>query len=255
MNPGTYRSVSDPGQDRIFITFDIDWASDPVFADTIDLVEGHGIPATWFVTHETGLLGRLERNPVFEIGIHPNFNEMFEGRSEEGGMQGLLTRYRELAPSAVSIRCHSLAQNNKMLDIFIRLGFTHDVNLFIPAQSKMELQPFTSWGGLIRVPYFWEEDVHCLFLEEGRENDWNPARFLDAPGLKIFNFHPIHVFLNTEHLSRYDRTRAYHRDREALIGHRNPDPAGGTRYFLETLITEAKKRNMDFGLIREIAVA
>ena len=133
-------------------------------------------------------------------------------------------------------------------------GFTHDANLLIPAQSGIELAPFKNWGGLIRTPYFWEEDVHCLFLEEGREHNWDPSKFLDAPGLKIFNFHPIHVFLNTEHLSRYDRSSAFQRNPDALIGYKNSDPTKGTYYFLKALIAETKKRNMDFGLIREITV-
>ncbi|MBK6792139.1 MAG: hypothetical protein IPG80_06265 [Anaerolineales bacterium] len=46
-------------KDKIFLTFDIDWAHDDVLNDTIDLVEEANIAATWFVTHETPLLSRL----------------------------------------------------------------------------------------------------------------------------------------------------------------------------------------------------
>lgn len=40
------------------------------------------------------------------------------------------------------------------------------------------------------------------------------------PGLKVFDFHPIHVFLNTESLDRYERTRPLHQNPKELIKHR-----------------------------------
>ncbi len=61
-------------KDKIFLTFDIDWANDDVLNDTIDLIERSDIAATWFVTHDTPVLNRLRANPRFELGIHPNFN-------------------------------------------------------------------------------------------------------------------------------------------------------------------------------------
>lgn len=62
----------------LYLTFDIDWACDGVLADTIDLVEEADVCATWFVTHDTPLLKRLRENPKFELGIHPNFNNILE---------------------------------------------------------------------------------------------------------------------------------------------------------------------------------
>ena len=40
------------------------------------------------------------------------------------------------------------------------------------------------------------------------------------PGLKCFDFHPIHVFLNTENLNRYERTRPIHQNPKELIKYR-----------------------------------
>ena len=39
-------------------------------------------------------------------------------------------------------------------------------------------------------------------------------------GLKVFDFHPIHIFLNTESLERYERTRPIHHNPKELIKHR-----------------------------------
>ena len=239
----------------VFITFDIDWACDEVIRESLHLVESEGIRSTFFLTHVTEVFEGYENSDQIELGAHPNFNNLLNGPPiTSGGVQQIVKDIKEVVPSAVSVRSHSLTQNTRLLDLFMSHGFTHDVNLLIPAQSGIELAPFRNWGGLIRVPYFWEEDVHCLFLEEGREHGWDPSRFLDSPGLKIFNFHPIHVFLNTEHLSRYDRSRALLKNPDALVAYKNPDPVKGTCHFLKALIAEAKKRNMDFGLIREITV-
>ena len=55
-SPETWRN-------RLFLTFDIDWACDEVLADTVRLVEAAGVMATWFVTHDTPLLERLITSP------------------------------------------------------------------------------------------------------------------------------------------------------------------------------------------------
>lgn len=39
-------------------------------------------------------------------------------------------------------------------------------------------------------------------------------------GVKVFDFHPIHIFLNTEDIQRYERTRLIHQDAQALLEHR-----------------------------------
>ena len=58
-------------------------------------------------------------------------------------------------------------------------------------------------------------------------------------GLKVFDFHPIHVFLNTESLERYERTRALHHNPKELIKHRYE--GYGTRNRLIELLELAKK--------------
>ena len=73
-------SLEEPSSyEKVFLTFDIDWASDFVLEYCIDLIESAQVKATFFVTHETPLLERLRENPNFELGIHPNFNPLLEG--------------------------------------------------------------------------------------------------------------------------------------------------------------------------------
>lgn len=71
-------------QKTIYLTFDIDWAHDTILEYTVDLLEKHEVAATFFVTHDTPVLNRLRDNPLFELGIHPNFNPLFSPEGAGG---------------------------------------------------------------------------------------------------------------------------------------------------------------------------
>ncbi|CUI28924.1 polysaccharide deacetylase WbmS family protein [Achromobacter dolens] len=223
-SPDTWRG-------RIFLTFDIDWAEDFVLADCISLLERASLPATWFITHETPLLDRLGGNPNFEIALHPNFNPLFNGTSQYDAEE-IFMRCVNLSPGAVGTRSHSVSQSSGLLDIFAKHGMRYESNTLIPWDAGISLKPWIYWGGeLIRLPYHWEDDVACVqgWPLETRESYWYQAH-----GLNILDFHPIHVYLNTEDINRYERSRADHRDIVRLEQHRNT--TAGVRTFLRNLI-------------------
>ena len=195
---------ADTWRGKAFLTFDIDWAGDGVLHDCLDLLEHYEVPSTWFVTHDTPVLARLRANPLIELGIHPNFNFLLQGDSRNGAnAEEVLDRMLALVPEAKTVRSHSMTQSTPLLDMFLRKGLTHDANHFIPEQAGMTLAPWRLWNGLIKVPYSWEDDVHCMYGHGDA-----PAALLAKDGLRVFDFHPIHVFLNTEHLDRYEQARA-----------------------------------------------
>lgn len=209
----------------IYLTFDIDWACDEVLEDTIDLVEGANVCATWFVTHDTPLLKRLRDNPKFELGIHPNFNNILAGRPDSHNgksAEEIVERLLALVPEAKSVRSHSMTQSSVLLQLFWEKGLTHDCNHFIPHQAEMELRPWHLWTGLVKIPYFWEDDASVIYGENLEEIGMLTQR----KGLKVFDFHPIHVFLNTEKMERYEESRPYHRSPKELLRFRNNETTG-----------------------------
>lgn len=141
---------------KVFLTFDVDWANDEIFEDTIDLVEMYESPATWFVTHATPILGRLRNNIDFELGIHPNFNLLLDG-DDRGGKNAdeVVDRLLNLVPEAKSVRSHSLTQSSKLIDLFKRKGLTHECNSLIPAISGITPKPWILSCDFTRVPLFW----------------------------------------------------------------------------------------------------
>ena len=198
------------------VSFDIDWAHDDILADTIDIVEKANVNAVWFVTHSTELLNRLKRNPLFELGIHPNFNGLLDGDFRNGRtVTEIVDCLISIVPEAKCIRSHSLTQSSRLSQIFLSRGLTHDANDYIPASSGITLQPWRLETGLIKVPYFWTDELACY-----KDTCLSMFELVSRSGLKVFDFHPIHVFLNTEHLDRYESTRHLHRNPAELIKHR-----------------------------------
>ena len=65
-------------------------------------------------------------------------------------------------------------------------------------------------------------------------NELFPPRDKLLNGFHVFDFHPIHVFLNTESLDRYERTRSIHQNPKELIKHRYQ--GHGTRSWLMELL-------------------
>jgi hypothetical protein len=104
------------------------------------------------------------------------------------------------------MRTHGLYQtSNFLVKAATEFGVRVDVSLFLPRAPH--LQPHrVRWGGasLWRIPYFWEDDVEMF---EDRPI-WTAAdERLAVPGLRVFDFHPVHVALNTDRFERYDTLR------------------------------------------------
>lgn len=218
------------GMSEVYLTFDLDWVCDEIVADTLDLVESADVAATWFVTHDTPLISRIRANRKFELGIHPNFNFLIEGNPQNGRNAGeVVDRLLAVVPEAKAVRSHSMVQSSRLSQLFADKGLTHECNHLIPEQANIVLKPWRLWNGLIEVPHFWEDDAVCIYAQNTPVVD-----LVVRVGLKVFDFHPIHVFLNTECLERYERTRSDHRNPAELIRHRFSGL--GTRSALEQLL-------------------
>lgn len=232
-------SVNDPASwlGKGFITFDLDWAHDDVITDTVSLLEAADVSATWFVTHDTPVLRRLRTNPNFELGIHPNFNWLLMGDSRNGkDTKEVVERMMDLVPEAKCVRSHSMLQSSGILDVFASAGLTHDVNHFIPASAGAELRPWILWNGITKVPYCWEDDVACIYESRGAEEPSVVDVATTGKGIKVFDFHPIHVFLNTEDIQRYEKTRHIHQNPKMLLKHRFD--GSGARSRLQELLAK-----------------
>jgi len=208
-------------QGKWFLTFDLDWAADAILADTFELLTRYEIPSTVLVTHQTPLLTELRSIPSIHLGIHPNFNRLLEcSQDHAGNAVDVVSRLMDVVPEARCVRSHSVVQSSRIHDVFHDFGLTHDLNTFIPSGSFNDVGPWLDWNGMVRVPYQWEDDVHCMF-QASNQPEVEPVDLIQTmKRFSVVNFHPIHVFLNTESLERYEKTRPIHHDAAALIKER-----------------------------------
>jgi hypothetical protein len=218
-------------QESVFITIDVDWASDDVLNDTLELLKKAQTKATILMTHKTDLIDDIKNNDLFELGIHPNFNFLLTGDFRYGkNYKEVIDFYMQIAPDAKVVRSHSVTQNTPILDYFMHVGLRYDLNTEIPFSSNIKLQPYEDWTGLIKLPYFWQENISFSYSWE-----LEPNHFLKSNGLKVFNFHPIHIFLNSENNLRYHNAKHLLQNYHELKKNVNYEKTG-VRNFLEQLI-------------------
>jgi hypothetical protein len=180
----------------VCLTLDLDWAPDHVLEDTRLLLQQVGLPATIFATHQSPGVTALLALPGCETGVHPNFL----GDPDE---DAVLTRVLTAFPTVVGVRCHELYFDSRLLPLFQRKGVRYFSNDLMFLHSG--LQPYYDWSGLVRLPLYWEDDVHCLYFD-GRFDC--AALHLEQPGLKILNFHPVHLYLNTREIADYQAAKS-----------------------------------------------
>ncbi len=230
-------SIENPDYtESFYLTIDFDWAHDEVLRNTLDLLEESNVKCTFFVTHDTPILARIRNNPNFELGIHPNLNPLLHELN--AGPSSTKDRFEDLlriVPEAQSFRCHSMVNSSKILEIAAELGLKFDCNYFVPYQANIDLKPWYIWNGIIRVPYFWEDDISLAYGQN--ESPEEMVQILASPGIKVFDFHPIHIILNTEQLARYENSRLSHYKPDSIMDAVNT--GYGTRNKLQSLLKNA----------------
>lgn len=198
---------------KFFLTFDIDWAHDAIILDSARVIEELGIRATWFFTHDSPTISLLKKNG-HEIGIHPNFNRILSGEMESS-LTSVIDDCLTWCPDAVSTRSHSLVYGAPIASHLASKSIKYSSNLNIPFSSNIALAPWTSSSSIIEVPYSWADEHTWNTRPQPSCREW-----LNGAGLLVADFHPIHVFLNTQTSADYEQTRFCHQDPETLAKHR-----------------------------------
>ena len=225
--------VDDPStwQGRTFLTLDVDWAHDVVLSHCIDVVEGSGMPATWFITHDTPLLERLRENECFELGIHPNFNNLLEGTAKPGDTASrIIQDILSVVPEAKAVRSHSLVNSERLIDIWHEAGLTHVSNVFIPESGLETLSPWLLWSNMTIVPHCWQDNVSMRLNGDIRAPVFNGIK-----SINVYDFHPIHIFLNAESIDTYEAARPLFQTPEKLKDVRNAAQVGAEDILKEVM--------------------
>lgn len=243
-------NMGTPG--TVAITFDVDWAPEW----TIDLCDRicrtAMVPATFFVTSHHDILSDLKnRSDMTELGIHPNF---LPASSHGSSPEQVMDSCMNIVPGAVSMRTHSLVQSSSLMAMIAdRFEIRTDVSLLLPFHDNLRgthMYFGKSLRRIVRLPYFWGDDIAALWPGWS----WETSR-CDGAGLQIYDFHPIHIALNTDSPVRYSRLKEFLGDRPLVSVteaecNRFGNPGHGSRRFLERLI--ASKNRERFRTISQI---
>lgn len=238
--------------DFFAITIDTDWAPDFAIDHVREKLVASKVKSTWFITHDSPAIKRLfDHEELFEIGIHPNF---LPGSSHGESETLILEHMLALVPNAKVVRTHSLVQSTPLLykmaaDFHLRV----DVSLFLPDTPSLRPHALYLYDEkLIRVPYFWEDDVEAY--TPNRCWHINSKRYQVA-GLKIFNFHPLYAYLNCHDMEGYAQLKRMSHlpklDSGSCASFVNSGK--GTDTLLDELIKHIKQHQQESFTISEIA--
>ena len=179
------------------ITLDCDWAPDFILENVAKILQKYNVKSTWFITNDSPIIEQIKKSNLFELGIHPNFNiNSTQGKNPDDVLNNLTS----LIPNATSIRTHSLFQSSNILEKFQNYGLKNDSSIFLPNTPEI-IPHYLKYFNLMRFPYYWEDDHQMLI----NSSNWSINDFdFTFNGLKIFNFHPIHIYLNSMDYRKYE---------------------------------------------------
>ena len=187
-------------QRKYALTFDIDWAPDFVILKCLELLEKENRKATFFATHNTP----INREIILRghnLGIHPNF---LPGSSQGSDVKTIISECLRYAPDAWCMRSHALVQSTPLLhEIFSKFPqLKLDASLFMH-QSHFAHKVRWNFDGISfdRLLYNWEDDAQFFQFDASQKLE------LFFGDLTVFNFHPIHVFLNSSDGNEYRRLK------------------------------------------------
>lgn len=203
----------------VVITIDIDWAPDEVINDTLTILNSYNIPATIFATHETDII--LNKNGC-EVSIHPNFTTF----DFDSHVKQLLNIF----PEAMGTRSHTFFDTYKLQPIYKKFCLKYQSNVIMHRQENIRPYFVSPW--VVEFPIFFADNVQLMFSQY-HTND--VQRFFEIPGMKVFCFHPIHIFLNTAKLEDYELAKIYYHDPKKLAQFRQTKLLGTRDIFISLL--------------------
>ena len=217
--------VSAGDSKSILLTFDIDWAEDFVLEYLLKILNQYSINTTFFVTHSSELIDNMQLDSKIDCGIHPNFNPLLNGDFKYGkNSMEVLSYYKKIVPSAKSIRSHSVCECGNFINLYQSLGLHYDSNIYIPHYSNIKACTWKVHNkNIIKVPITFADDE--LLVTSSISSDL-VKQLLNKKGLKVLDFHPIHIFLNSENLERYNNARPYLNNYDELQKHINKSTYG-----------------------------
>ncbi len=189
----------------IALTFDTDWIDEKILESLVKILKDKKLKATFFVTGKYPIL----KNPLFEINPHINFNGTYSHYKEE------FLKIKKFAPKGQGLRNHSLYFHERLRPVLLDLKIKYTSNILLPLAKNIE--PIYIGKNLLELPIFF---LDYWYMETfGPKASFNLKTLkLNHPGLKVFDFHPIHLALNCPNVKFYEQNRHLYHHPEKIQG-------------------------------------
>lgn len=186
------------------LTFDSDWCPEWMLQETLNILKTRGMAGTFFLTDAPApaLRAQLAQANRVQVGIHPDFfSPHAVGRARE-----ILESLLEKVGPCTVCRTHGLFWWHGLGEHLRQLGFTDDSSLSAPGHS---LKAPLRVSGINRYPI----SMGDWSLLDSRKNIKAALEAIDAFGpIRVFNFHPIHIALNTASIDEWTEIKRLMRD-------------------------------------------
>lgn len=233
----------------IFLTFDMDWANDDVLRYFHEMICQMDLYGTLHVTHDTPVLDEIRKENRLELGIHPDFTRLLQNRQEKTtDLQTIIHNLLEIVPEAVSVRSHALVRGSLISKYLAQAGLKIESNIYYLPVEGIRLKSYRDIWGMIQLPFIFEDDLYVT-SDMGYRMDYFLGEAFLAP--RVFNFHPVHLFLNTDEMGRYEKAKTFTGSYKKLKEYVN-DGTGGIRDAFAQLVHMAKRNGWKFWKLNEI---
>ena len=217
------------------ITMDMDWAPDEVIDYSMRLLARFDVRATLFMTNATAAdVGG------HELAIHPNFTSMDLERHFQERL--------ELFPKARGTRSHSFFFSERFRPIYEKLRMKYESNVMMYKQRT--IVPYPMSPTTLEIPLYWMDN---FYVEMETPRSYIPdVKALESAALTVFDFHPVHVFLNTNSMQLYQAAKQYYQDPPQLWQCRNTTERG-TEDYLVDLLDHGRRSHTRWKTLFEVA--
>ncbi len=177
------------------ITLDVDWVNDEILEDYLKLLDDHKIKATLFCTHKIKL-----KTGNHELALHPNLRDNHNYLPE-------IKKLKRIYPKVKGVRAHGMVSIYNLHKIYHELGLKYESNWVM--YNCHGIKPVMMVFSMLELPIFFMDGTHLVMCKaKDPKLKFGLKQFdLEKKGLKVFGFHPIHLYLNTSNYDQYYKAR------------------------------------------------
>jgi len=206
-------------QNSIVISMDMDWADESVIQDSLSLLSSYEVRSTLFMTNKL----KLEITG-HEIAIHPNYTS--------SDLESHLKERVQDFPETTGVRSHTLFYTYALPLMYPKYNIKYQSNTMMLLEHN--IVPYKLTQHINELPIFWM-DIPYFEIFDNNPSFAIEELGLDQPGLKVFDFHPIHLFLNTKSIAHYEQAKEYYHEPNKLAELANTESPGIRDLFIKLL--------------------